>query len=262
MKEVNTMASQHPFDKGLNDWINSVDYAVKKELLENSGELRELFDKINYALTLFLPLAEQLPVDQAKWIHGEDGILSPPSSIQIIMEFLTQAIYMQVSHLWPAANHSARCALEHTFWTIWQIAHPQKSKTRIGGPEQARFEEMKCSIFEIPRFANYKNEFEFPSDACKTKGLLDKIVEIYAHLSYYVHTSNIHIELKGARPHITHDLSTNPRAERDTRVNISETLMLIVIMLAIACREKLGSEEMKDLERITSLDICKTITET
>jgi len=255
------MGLQHPFDEGLNDWIDSINEAVIKEVTANPKEYRELFDKINSALTLFSPIAEELPVDHAIWIHGEDEISSRSSSIQIIMEFLTQAIYMEASHLWPAANHSARCALEHTFWTIWQIIHPKESKTKIGGPEQAKFSEMKDAVFDIPRFADCKNKFDFPGDGGQTKALLDKIVEVYGHLSYYVHTSNIHIELKGARPHITHDLGTNPKAERDARENISETFALIVIMLAIACKENLDEEEMKQIEQITSSEICKVIFE-
>lgn len=255
------MASQHPFDVGLEDWLKCVNMAVEKEVKEKPEEYRELFDKINSALTFFSPIAEKLPVDNAKWIYGEGEISPPSSNIQIIMEFLTQAIYMEASHLWPAANHSARCGLEHIFWTIWQIKRPEESKTKIGGPAQAQFNEMKKSIFDIPRFAKCKDKFAFPGDGGETKFLPDKITEVYSHLSHYVHTSNIHIELSGARPHITHDLGKNPRAERDTWINISDTFEIILIMLAIACKEYLGEEDIKQLEKITSPEVYKTICE-
>lgn len=255
------MDSQHPFDVGLKDWLESVNAAVKKELEEKPTEYRELFYKINSALTLFSPIAEKLPVDNAGWIYGEDEILRSSSSIQIIMEFLTQAIYMETIHLWPAANHSARCGLEHTLWTIWQIIYPKEIKTKIGGADQAKFSEIKKSIFDIPRFDKYKDKFVFLGDGSQTKNLMNKITEIYGHLSYYVHTSNIHIELKGARPHITHDLSKNPRAERDTWMNISDTFEIIVIILTIACKEYFREENIKELEKITSPESYKIIFE-
>lgn len=253
------MDSQQLFDKKLKGWIDSVKRAIDKELSENPKKYRENFDKIKSALTIFSPIAEHLPIDQASWIYGEDKIASHSSNIQIIMEFLTQAIYMEAGHLWPAANHSARCALEHTFWTIWQIAYPTKSNTRIGGPDQAKFKEMKDAVFELPHFKLLKNMFSFSGDGGQTKVLIDKITEVYGHLSYYVHTSNIHIELRGKRPHITHDLGTNPKAEKDTEENISDALILIVILLSIACKEHIDKGMWDKLEEITSIKIKEII---
>lgn len=168
------MDSGHPFNDGIDDWIKSVNEAVKKEVTEETKDFKLRFDKINLALTLFSPIAEELPIDHAIWFHGEDGVLPRSSSIQIIMEFLTQAVYMEASHLWPAANHSARCALEHTFWTIWQIGYPKESKTKIGGHGQVKFSEMKDAVFEITRFKDSNKKFDFPGDADTKKIFLKK----------------------------------------------------------------------------------------
>ena len=238
------MDSGQSFDDGITEWIEYINAAVKKEVTENSEDFRLRFEKINLALTLFSPIAEKLPIDHAKWFHGDDGVIPRSSNIYIIMEFITQALYMEGSHLWPAANHSLRCALEHTFWTIWQIGYPEGSKTMIGGHEQVKISDMKDETFNITRFKNSNKKFEFSGSAGTTKNLFDKISEVYSHLSYYVHTSNIHIEMRGARPHITHDLETNPRAERDTQKNFNDTLILIVVLLSITCMEFIENEHL------------------
>jgi hypothetical protein len=155
---------------------------------------------------------------------------------------------MEASHLWPAANHSLRCALEHTFWTIWQIGYPEGSKTMIGGAEKAKFSEIKGETFKIIRFRDSIKKFGFSGSAGTTINLIAKINDVYGNLSYYVHTSNIHIKIRGARPHITHDLETNPRAERDTKINFNDTLVLIVILLSIACQESIEDEHLTVLQ--------------
>jgi len=239
--------SGHFFDVEICEWIECVNEAVKKELNENTKDFRLRFEKINSALTLFSPIAEKLPIDHAKWFHGDGGVIPRSSNIHIIMEFISQALYMEASHLWPAANHSLRCALEHTFWTIWQIGYPEGSKTMIGGAEQLKFSEIKDKTFNITRFKNSKQKFKFSGSAGTKNHLLKKINEVYGHLSHYVHTSNIHIEIKGARPHITHDLETNPKAEKDTKENFNDTLVLIVILLSIACKESIKQEHLDTL---------------
>lgn len=262
MKEVDIVVSGHPFDDEINEWIKSVNEAVKNELTENTEDFRLRFDKINSALTLFSPIAEKLPIDHAKWIYGDDEVIPRSSNIHIIMEFMTQALYMEASHLWPAANHSLRCALEHTFWTIWQIGNPKESKTMIGVHEQAKFSEMKDATFDIPRFKSSKGRFKFSGSAGTTRNIFQNINEVYGHLSYYVHTSNIHIEIKGARPHITHDLETNPKAERDTKENFNDTLILIVILLSIACKEFIKKENLAVIENeLLPTDVFKTLEE-
>jgi len=261
MKGGDIMDSRHPFDEGIDDWIESVDEAVKKEVTEDTKDFRLRFEKINSALTLFSPIAEELPIDHARWFHGEDGVLPRSSSIQIIMEFLTQAVYMEASHLWPAANHSARCAFEHAFWTIWQIGYPKESKTKIGGPGQVNFSGIEDAVFEIPRFKESNKKFEFPGPASTKKSLFKKIHEVYGHLSYYVHTSNIHIEMKGTRPHITHDLKINPKAERDTKENFDETFELIVVLLSIACNEIIEQEYLTTLNELLPNYIYTTLEE-
>jgi len=255
------MDSRHPFDEEIDDWIKSVDEAVKKEVTEDTKEFKLRFDKINLALTRFSLIAEELPIDHAIWFHGEDGVLPRSSSIQIIMEFLTQAVYMEASHLWPAANHSARCAFEHTFWTIWQIGYPKESKTKIGGPGQVKFSEIEDAVFEIPRFKESNKNFELPGSAGTIKNLFEKIREVYGHLSYYVHTSNIHIEMRGTRPHITHDLKINPKAERDTKENFDETFELIVVLLSIACNEIIEQEYLTTLNELLPNYIYTTLEE-
>lgn len=261
MKEVDIVDSGYLFNEGIKDWIESVNKALKKELTKENEDFSLRFEKINLALTLFAPIAEVLPIDQAKWYHGENGVLPRSSSTQIIMEFLTQALYMEASHLWPAANHSARCALEHTFWTIWQIGYPKESKTKIGGPKQARFSEMKDAVFEIPRFSKSNEKFELLGDTGRTKNLFEKIQEVYKHLSYYVHTSNIHIEMKGTRPHITHDLKMNPKAERDTKKNFNETFELIVVLLSIACNELIEQKHLTTLDKLLLKDVYTALEE-
>ena len=169
---------------------------------------------------------------------------------------------MEASHLWPAANHSLRCALEHTFWTIWQIGYPEGSKTMIGGPEQVKFSEIKDETFNITRFKDSKKKFEFSGSASTKINLFKKISKVYGHLSYYVHTSNIHIEIKGSRPHITHDLETNPRAERDTKENFNDTLVLIIILLSIACKESIEGEHLTTLnDNLLPSDVYTTLKE-
>lgn len=256
------MDSGPSFDNGINEWIEYVNVAVEKEVTENSTDFRLRFEKINSALTRFHPIAEKLPIDHAKWFHGDDGVIPRSSNIHIIMEFITQALYMEASHLWPAANHSLRCALEHTFWTIWQIGYPEGSKTMIGGPEQVKFSEIKNETFNITRFKDSKKKFEFSRSTGFTKNLFEKINEVYGHLSYYVHTSNIHIKIKGARPHITHDLETNPKAERDTKTNFNDTLVLIVILLSIACQESIEKGHLTTLhDNLLPSDVYMTIEE-
>ena len=256
------MDSGHSFDVGIYEWIEYVNEAVKKELNENTEDFRLRFEKINSALTLFSPIAEKLPIDHAKWYHEGDVAISRASNIHLIMEFLTQALYMEASHLWPAANHSLRCALEHTFWTIWQIGYPEGSKTMIGGPEQVKFGDIKNETFNITRFNESKKKIKFSGSAGTTINLLEKITEVYGHLSYYVHTSNIHIEIKGARPHITHDLETNPKAERDTKTNFDDTLVLIVILLSIACKESIEGEHLTVLQNnLLPSDVYTTLKE-
>ncbi|CAD6494429.1 MAG: hypothetical protein EMLJLAPB_00782 [Candidatus Argoarchaeum ethanivorans] len=256
------MDSGQSFDDGITEWIEYVNVAVKNEVTENSEDFRLRFEKINLALTLFSPIAEKLPIDHAKWFHGDDGVIPRSSNIHIIMEFITQALYMEASHLWPAANHSLRCALEHTFWTIWQIGYPEGSKTMIGGAEQVKISDMKDKTFNIPRFKNSKKKFEFSGSAGTTKNLFEKISEVYSHLSYYVHTSNIHIEIRGARPHITHDLGANPRAERDTQETFNDTLVLIVVLLSIACMEFIENEHLTVLyNKLLPSDVYTTLEE-
>ncbi len=257
------MDSGHPFDGEINDWIESVNEAVKNELIKNTEDFKLRFDKINSALTLFSPIAEKLPIDHAKWFHGEDEFIPRSSNIYIIMQFITQALYMEASHLWPAANHSLRCALEHTFWTIWQIGYPKESKTMIGGHEQVvKFSEMKAATFEIPRFKSAKERFGFSGSAGTTNNLFKNTTKVYGHLSHYVHTSNIHIEMKGARPHITHDIETNPKAERDTKENFNDTLVLIVILLSIASKEFIENDNLAVIEKeLLPREVYKTLEE-
>lgn len=256
------MDSGHPFDGEINEWIGSVNEALENELTENIEDFKLRFDKINSALTLFSPIAEKLPIDQAIWFYGYDGVIPRSSNIHIIMEFITQALYMEASHLWPAANHSLRCALEHTFWTIWQIGHPKESKTMIGMHEQVKFRDMKDATFDIPRFKSAKEKFGFSGSAGTTNNLFKNITEVYSHLSYYVHTSNIHIEMKGARPHITHDIKTNPKAARDTKENFNDTLALIVILLSIACKESIEKENLAAIEKeLLPREVYKTLEE-
>lgn len=255
------MDSGHPFDDEINEWIESVNKAVKNELIENSEDFRVRFDKINSALTLFSPIAEKLPIDQAKWIYG-DEVIPRSSNIYIILQFMTQALYMEASHLWPAANHSLRCALEHTFWTIWQIGYPIESKTMIGGHEQANFSDMKKETFDLPRFKSSKKKIKFSGSSGTTRNICQNITDVYGHLSYYVHTSNIHIEIRGARPHITHDLETNPKAERDTKDNFNDTLVLIIILLSIANKEFIEKENLVVIENeLLPKEVYKTLEE-
>lgn len=256
------MDSGRPFDEEIKEWIKSVNKAVEKETAEDTKDFKPRFNKINLTLTLFSPIAEELPVDQAKWFYGEEGVLPRSSSIQIIMEFLTQALYMEASHLWPAANHSTRCALEHTFWTIWQVGYPKESKTKIGGSEQAKFSEMIDAMLKIPRFKKSNEKFKFSGDHNTRKNLFEKIQEIYKHLSYYVHNSNIHIEMKGTRPHITHDLEMNPKAERETKVNFDETFELIIVLLSIACNKIIKQKNLTTtLNELLSKNVYTTLEE-
>lgn len=251
--------SVHPFDYGIDEWIKYVNEAVRNNLTD---DFRFRFDKIDSALTLFSPISEKLPIDHAKWFHGDDGVIPRSSNIHLIMEFITQALYMEASHLWPAANHSLRCALEHTFWTIWQIGYPEGSTTMIGGPENAKFSEIKKETFNVIRFRDSRKKFELSGNGGTTKNLIAKIDEVYGNLSYYVHTSNIHIEIKGARPHITHDLETNPKAERDTKTNFDDTLVLIVILLSIACQESIEDEHLTVLhDDLLPRDVYTTLEE-
>ena len=129
------------------------------------------------------------------------------------------------------------------------------------GPNQTKFKDMKEAIFGIERFSKFKGKFEFHGDGKKTITLLDKLDEVWKHLSYYVHTSNIHIELKGKRPHITHDLGENPKAEYETKANIAETFDLILIMLILACGDKLEETEKETIKKIISNEFYKVIFE-
>ncbi len=256
------MDSGQSFDDGITEWIEYVTAAVEKEVTENSEDFRFRFEKINSALTLFSPIAEKLPIDHAIWFYGNDEITSRSSNIYIIMEFITQALYMEASHLWPAANHSLRCALEHTFWTIWQIGYPEGSKTMMGGHEQVKFSDIKKDTFNITRFKDSKKRIKFSGSAGTTINLFEKISEVYSYLSHYVHTSNIHIEMRGARPHITHDLETNPKAERDTKKNFNDTLVLIVILLSITCQESIEEDHLTTLhDELLPDDVYTTLEE-
>ena len=253
------MDSGHPFEVGIDNWIKSTTKAVEKETSDDSKDFMVRFDKINSALMFFSPIAEELPIDQTIWYHGEGFALPESSNIQIIMEFLTQALYMEASHLWYAANHSTRCALEHTFWTIWQIGYPSTTGTKIE-PGRTRFSDILEKVFEIPRFRESIEKFYFLGDHSSEKNLSEKIQEVYRRLSFYVHSSNIHIEMKGTRPHITYDLEMNPKSERDTRINFDETFILIVVLLSIACKEFIKSSI--DLKEILPEKIYSTLEDT
>lgn len=250
MKEVDILVSVHPFESEINEWIKVINSVVKNEKKLDKKKFKSRFDKVDIALSLFSSISELLPNNQTKWYHNEDEkLITIPGCIQLIMEFITQSLYLEASHLWPASNHSARCALEHTFWTIRQIGNPKESKTKIGGPGQSRFSDMINDVFDIPRFDKSKVKILFKKSGNEIN-LYNKVGEVYKHLSYYVHTSNIHIELKGARPHITHDLEMNPKAEKETTTNFNETFNLIIVLLSITCSETLEKQDIKSLKKI------------
>lgn len=255
------MALQDVFRNNFKDWFHTIEEVEEKELSENIENYNKIYTNFQKVHKLFAPISEQLPIDHATWIYGSNEIMSKASSIQLIIEFLIQSLYLQVCHLWPAANHSARCSLEHTLWTIWQISNPKESKSQIGDQRQTRFSTMVDDIFNIERFSNSNSSFVIKGDGASDKNLKEKINEVYYHLSYYIHTSNIHIEVKGVRPHITHDMQKNPKAEIETKVNIEDTYNLILILLSISCRELFKPESVKEIETLLQKDLFDSLKE-
>ncbi len=253
------MALPDVFQDNFLDWFKTIEEVKDIELKENIDNFDKLYSNLQKAHKLFAPIAEKLPIDHATWIYGNEKIIPKSSSIQLIIEFVIQSLYLQVCHLWPAANHSARCSLEHTLLTIWQISNPKESTALIGDQRQTRFSTMVDDIFNIKRFSKSNSSFEIKDDGGLEKNLKDKINEVYSHLSYYIHTSNIHIDTKGARPHITHDLKKNPKAERDTGVNIEDTYNLILILLALSCKEHLEPDTIAILKTLLNPNLFESL---
>jgi len=254
------VVSSQRFDEGVKGWIELINGAINKEL-DDGESYRALFDRIHIAMELFLPAAEKLPTDQTKWVHKSQDFMPRTSSIHSILEFIIQGLYMEASHLWAAANHSARCAIEHTELLIWHIGYPTMSNKTIGGPDHPRFKTIRENILEMPRFRDLRKKTPLTNASGHGISLFAKSEEIYNNLSHYVHTSNIQIDQRGARPHITSDLVKNSEAEEFTKENIKGAFDVCIIFLGIACWEIFGVEEKNSFERLTSPDIRKFIEE-
>jgi len=243
------MDLSHCFETELNSWLDLINKAVKKELKKDMKGLLERYNHINSALKTFLPLAEDLPEDTANWIFGEDNVTKKTSDIQFIMELLIQSLYLETCHLWSAANHSTRCAFEHTFMTIWHIGYPSKIKKIIGGPNQPRFSDIRNEVFALPKYKMLNNKFKYKKRTADYEiGLQEKSEKVYSYLSHYVHTSNVQIEMKGTRPHITYDLGYNPRLEKFTTEHFNRTFEIITTLLCIAFIGALESEHLDVLQ--------------
>jgi len=68
--------------------------------------------------------------------------------------------------------------------------------------------------------------------------------------------------MRGTRPHITHDLKMNPKAERDTKENFDETFELIVVLLSVACNESIEQKHLTTLNKLLPKDVYTTLEKT
>jgi len=237
------MDSAHVFDSRLSDWISRVSRNIQDELSNGDSRYRDLFERTESAVSFLSYLAERLPTDQSSWVSGDHSTISRASDVHFALDSISQAIFLSACHLWAPSNHSARCALEHTIYSIWSIGFPAESAKDSSGADRLRFKETTDAFFNIRRYSDFDKKFR---TECGTS-LKERIEKLYWNLSFYVHTSNIQREMRGARPHITYDLGDNPTRLNHTLENINETLSLTSVLLCIASLDDITEKHDQDL---------------